>query len=409
MQNTNNTNNTDIRKLYSSLMNLCTDSTSKKIGGVFRFTDNITSLGTKVRIFVYELAGYSDFIIPDAQSCRGIMFEMDNEIPVRIMSRPMDKFFNYSELQGWNTVNLHVVGNMVMPSDIDYIMDKRDGSLISSYFDINKENDIKNVKLKSMGALYSDQANDASVWLYQPERIDLLEFVTRYAENDYTINFEWTAPNNQIVLCYKEPELRILNIRHNITGEYVDIKELLKDIVFAKYAVDVFAAPVVEPSDDIGTWVKSVYEMTGIEGYIGVTKSGQMFKIKTDWYSSLHRTKDSVNNNKALMLVCAENSVDDLKQMLRNDKDALYKIDLFYDHFSKVVNNLYQNILIGYNNNKHKERKDYAISMNRLFGAKTVEFIVAMNCHINKRAPMVDDIVYWVKKNPEKYIPDGYR
>lgn len=395
----------ECKRIYQDLMNLCADSSSKKISGVFRFSDNITSLGTKVRIFVYELAGYGDFVLPSSQSCRGIMFEMDHEIPVRIMSRTMDKFFNYSELIGWNNANLLTLGNMVIPTDIDYIMDKRDGSLISTYFDVNKEANIENVKLKSLGALYSPQANDSSVWLYQPEHNDLLEFITDYVKSDYTVNFEWTAPNNQIVLCYREPELRILNIRHNVTGEYVDFKELLKNPVFAKYAVDVFESP----ESNIEDWVKSVYLMTGIEGYVGVTKSGQMFKIKTDWYSNLHRTKDSVNNNKALVLVCAENAVDDLKQMLRDDKEALYKIDVFYDYFSKCVNNIYQNILVGYNQNKNKDRKDFAVSMNKLFGAKTVEFIIVMNCYINNSPPKVDDIIYWVKKNPEKYIPDGYR
>ncbi len=77
-----------------------------------------------------------------AQKFRGIMFEMDGDTPIRIASRPMEKFFNLNE-------NPMTMGIDI--SDVEYIMDKADGSLVSSYVDDGY------LYLKSKTSLYSDQ------------------------------------------------------------------------------------------------------------------------------------------------------------------------------------------------------------------------------------------------------------
>ena len=41
-------------------------------------------------------------------------------------------------------------------------------------------------------------------------------------KSGFTVNFEWCAPHNRIVLGYQEPKLSVLNARHNRTGEYMD-------------------------------------------------------------------------------------------------------------------------------------------------------------------------------------------
>ena len=49
------------------------------------------------RVFSYRLASYNDFCAPGAFESRGIMFEMDQETPIRLAAMPMEKFFNDSE------------------------------------------------------------------------------------------------------------------------------------------------------------------------------------------------------------------------------------------------------------------------------------------------------------------------
>lgn len=400
-----NTKEIDVQLVYRNLLNICIDSTRKIIGGNFRYADQITSLGTKVRIFTYDIAGYSDWMLPDALMCRGIMFEMDNEKPVRIMSLPMDKFFNYSELIGWSNASQPTShSNMELPKleDILYLMDKRDGSLISTFYDTN--GGISNLLLKSKGSINSEQSNDSSLFLYQENQNDLLEFCTRYAKENFTVNMEWTAPNNQIVLRYSEPELRILNIRCNKTGDYVDGIELLKDPVFAKYAADIYAMP--DNYKNLADWIEDVYKLKGIEGYIAVTTKG-MFKCKTDQYVALHHTKDSINNNNRLMLVCADNGIDDIKQMFRDDPTALYKIDVFDNHFTSLVSGMMQKLIAANQSYKGLERRDYAKSMSKEFG-KSDLFHIAMQMYIGGTEGLVDKILGFIKSNPERYLPVGY-
>ena len=84
-----------MNKLFSDLMQLVSDS-----DGLFFFADQITNAGMNVRIFDYHLASYTDWLKPSAQECRGIMFEMNEGSPVRIISRPMAKFYNLAAVLG---------------------------------------------------------------------------------------------------------------------------------------------------------------------------------------------------------------------------------------------------------------------------------------------------------------------
>ncbi|WP_333997418.1 RNA ligase, partial [Pseudomonas aeruginosa] len=63
----------------------------------FFYKDFTSPFGTQFRIFSYNFASYTDWCLDDALECRGIMFEIDENGPVRIASRPMEKFFNLNE------------------------------------------------------------------------------------------------------------------------------------------------------------------------------------------------------------------------------------------------------------------------------------------------------------------------
>ena len=81
------------KTLFDQLMKLCNESEC------FYFIDQKTVMQTNVRIFNYRMASYSDWLKPGALECRGIMFVMDGDTPVKLASRPMEKFFNYAEVK----------------------------------------------------------------------------------------------------------------------------------------------------------------------------------------------------------------------------------------------------------------------------------------------------------------------
>lgn len=392
----------NINKLFTNLMNLCADTASD---GKFFFKDHKSSLGNTYRIFDYHLGSYSDWLKPGALECRGIMFEMINGSPVRIASRPMAKFFNLSELEGWKSMD--VIDGMRAPelSEINYAMDKADGSLISTYQDICRIPgiDSSNIMLKSKGSIHSNQAVEASQYLYRDEQQDLKEFCEQFANIGYTVNMEWCAPNNQIVLCYNTPSLKILNIRHNESGLYYPIDELLGDPVFEKYCDGILDVPVKNQD-----WIDYVYNQTGIEGYVVIMNDGSMFKLKTNWYVALHHTKDSINDSKRLVVCCAENAGDDLRQMFKDDVNSLNKINIFENHVTSEIGKALSKLNAEYAKVKGKDRKTYAIHMTNAFASDRHFFQIAMKMFSGEDIQLVPQIVEVVKKYPEKFVPVGY-
>ena len=78
-------------KLYNELLELTGTNEA------FFFKDQVLDDIT-YRVFAYRLASYSDFLLPSALECRGIMFEMKDGNPIRLAAMPMEKFFNDGEV-----------------------------------------------------------------------------------------------------------------------------------------------------------------------------------------------------------------------------------------------------------------------------------------------------------------------
>lgn len=83
-----------MQELFDNLMNLINEKEKVK----FFYKDFVSPFGKTYRIFSYQFATYEDWLKPDALYCRGIMFEIEDEKPVQIVARPMEKFFNIGEL-----------------------------------------------------------------------------------------------------------------------------------------------------------------------------------------------------------------------------------------------------------------------------------------------------------------------
>ena len=374
-----------MKELYNDLMELCLDDDTK-----FFNVDHKTTRGTNVRIFSYHIANYTDWLRPNAKESRGIMFEMDDlGNPVRIMSRPMEKFYNLYENPFTMELDL---------TKILYYMTKEDGSLISTFLDGDM------LLLKSKGSISSLQARQATVYLYNGHQADLLALCLDYAEQGATVNMEWCSPDNRIVLPYTESTLRILNVRMNDTGEYIDTAVLLQNATVRKYMTGVFEAPT-----DPEQWVLDTKAETGVEGYVAVMPDIR-FKIKTDWYSALHHTKDSINSNKRLLLACTENATDDLRGMFSTDQLALDKINAFELAYTDEVSRAYKLLVDSWNEYRHLDRKGYAIAMSKVFKRDMHYFHVVMGMFTSySQSQIIEKVIEVIKKYPEKTIPKKYK
>jgi RNA ligase, T4 rnlA family len=361
-----------IKSLFDNLMNLCSDDSN-----TFFFVDTTSSMQSKFRIFSYYIASYSEWLKPDALECRGIMFELDdNNNPIRIAARPPKKFFNLFENPFTEDIKDDQVG---------LAFKKEDGSLISSFIDKGE------LFLKSKGSLFSQQVLDSQKWLYDERRKPLLECLKWYAENDITINMEWVSPDNRVVLTYEEPRLIILNARHNITGEYIDLEDLVKDQTINQYIVD------NHPFETINELIKEVQELKDQEGYVVYNSKGAepVFKIKCPWYVHLHSVKSSVSSDKNLWEAVAEGVSDDIKALFETDKASLDRIAKFESIYKKQFSFVYKTAIDIYNKLRGNSRKDYAIESQSILNEISYPqlFNIIMSLYLNGPDESIVDLI----------------
>lgn len=166
--------------------------------------------GIWYKVFSYRLASYTAFLYADALECRGTMFRMnDDGTPAELVALPFKKFFNLNENNFTENVDF---------TNAKFVCTKEDGSLISSYLHNGR------VALKSKTSLSSEQAIDATEWLYKTfyaKENTLLTEIDSLASAGFTVNMEWVSPNNRIVLGYNRPRLIVIGIRDMSDGSPV--------------------------------------------------------------------------------------------------------------------------------------------------------------------------------------------
>lgn len=377
-----------MKNLYENLMNLQNENDKVK----FYHKDFTTAFGTKCRLFAYHFVSYTDWLLPDALESRGIMFELDeNENPVRIMCRPMEKFFNLGENP--MTMDLDL-------SRLDYALTKEDGSLISTFHD-------KNILFtKSKTSITSSQAIESKQLLLDVKHKSLHDRCLELALNGFTCNFEYVAPMNRIVLQYDEPKLILLNVRNNETGEYVNYSELYADNVLRPYLVEIHKI-IPEYADQM---IEEIRQMTDIEGYVFKHLDGIQFKLKTEWYSNLHRMKDTLNNNEALFTIVVGGASDDIKS-LYNDEWSKTKIEKFENIFYEWLKTNSKYVLDLNKSLAGLDRKSYAIGgQTKMKNDNKLElFSVLMEIYKGSELEQTMNNLNMVfLKNYKTYVPEEY-
>lgn len=378
---------TDI-KLYEQLVKNCKDAGQ----GIFYFTDISLDDVYFYRIINYRLARYSDFCLPNALEMRGIMFLMkrywqynDNDqsidyntidtrsleghkflgVPIQCVSRPMEKFFNYKENPFTDTIE---------SKDIETVQCKMDGSLISSYRK-KCSKDIEGIifGLKSKCSLTSIQAVESRQVLDTPDYAELKYYIEKCTLNNITVNMEYTSPTNIIVLDYKVPELTVLNARNNITGDYVEIPNNIREIYGVKHKHSIIP----------DNFLEDTRKEEGIEGYVCVTKNGQRFKIKTDWYIDLHKVKFELHSNELLFKAVVNERTDDLVAAFKKDEQFLARLDKMNNYVSEKYSSIVE-FLHKIKDYSILERKDYVAKIKSIIDEEDENlFTLAMQQYDN--------------------------
>lgn len=321
------------------------------------------------RIFSYHFTDKDSWLLPSALESRGIMFEVaENGDYIRLASRPMQKFFNKGEV------------DFIEYTDIDYVMNKADGSLISSYTTSNND-----IRLKSKTSIHSEYAQLAMDLLFAD--IEMYDFVKWCERDGYTVNMELVSPDPKfrIVLYYDQPKLIVLNVRHRTTGEYMDVRSIPDGVRFA----GVVDKEVLNYLDTASL----------IEGYVAVDKNGNWWKEKCDWYLARHRAKDFVNQPRAFVELVLKDEADDVFTLIADQVEVHAEmLKLQHDVITKA-NTIVNHVTTYWKDNKHMSRKDYAIKGKSEL--ETLHFALAMSYYGKDEEPNWNEFLLKQVKNIE--------
>lgn len=159
----------------------------------------------KLEIFSYRLTDFENFKKYNLYEYRGLTKLYKNNKLLRTFYN-CPKFFNLNQVP---ETDYKILKNL----KIKNIYEKLDGSLIN-FVKINDK-----VYAKSKTSFDSFQAKKSQE-LYENSK-DLKEFVDKNIDN-YNLIFEYTSPENQIVVKYNDVRLTLLMVR-DLNGNFVDL------------------------------------------------------------------------------------------------------------------------------------------------------------------------------------------
>lgn len=254
--------------------------------------------GYQVIDYVYQDQGTFD--IPELMECRGIKFCPEG----LILARPFRKFFNYGE-RGAD-----------LPSHRPHVItEKLDGSMVHPvllgrrmFFMTRKG--------------HTDVAMKAERHVLSAPGYGYQDFCHEAVDRGFTPIFEYTSPNNRIVLRYEEDTLTLLAMRHMVSGDFIG-RETLE--AWGRR----FSVPVVRRMDfslkgDVQQFIKTTRELVDAEGYVIYFDDGYMVKIKAEDYVLKHRALDDLGSKKKVVALCAQGFMDDVLPILSEaDADEL--------------------------------------------------------------------------------------
>ncbi len=244
----------------------------------------------KVIDYVYSLS--DSFDDPIRAECRGLKFYADG----RIAARPLHKFKNIGEAP---ETQAHVLDF----SQPHVVMEKLDGSMIHPAIV-----DDELVFMTRMG--HTDVAKKAERHL-TPE---LAKVLRGLLDGGATPIFEFTAPDNRIVVSYGESALTLLAVRNTVDGAY-----------WPRHLLEGMGLPVVRVFNNehatgagFAAYARAVL---GFEGFVVRFDSGLWVKAKGEDYVLKHKAKDSILQEKNVLALVLSGGLDDVLPLL-DEPDA---------------------------------------------------------------------------------------
>ena len=238
--------------------------------------------------------------IPLVQQCRGLILDESNQWEV--IARPFDKFFNYGEAAAaaidWRTAR---------------VLEKLDGTYIIMYHYHGKWHTATTGTADALGEIGdTGQSYSELFW----ETFDAMGYSTPpQTAKHLTFLWELTAPQNRVVVRYKEPRITLLGVRNRLNGE----EHFDSDYGYA--TVQSFALK------DLASAVETFDTMDPLqqEGYVVVDSRFNRIKVKHPGYITLHHLKNNgIMTHKRAIEIVQAGEVDEVVASFPEYKDIIF-------------------------------------------------------------------------------------
>ena len=247
--------------------------------------------------------------------------------------------------------------------EIVRIANKEDGSAIR-FFMLNGV-----LSAKTKFSLEAEQAEMAMEVVNSNAK--LKAFILKTLEDGLAALFEIVSPFNKIVLSYNETALKLLQLRVEDTGEYLNIYE--NDLV-KEFDVLTTDQEEIRSLDELFVEAETVENK---EGWVITFANGKMAKIKGSWYLNIHGILENGLREHKLINKVLNEEIDDILAHIPVDAHA--ERDFINDLTEVIVghvNEVATEAQKFFNDNFDGSRKDYAIKFrkHKLFSMTTVLF-----------------------------------
>lgn len=281
----------------------------------------------------YAFVQADTFDSPMARECRGLKFGRDGEL----LARPFHKFFNLGEAGPAEAEDFgqpHVV------------LDKLDGSMIHPCL-LQDELRLMTRGGLSPQAAAAERAADPAVW----------SLCRALDAAGMTPMFEFTSPDNRVVVAYETTALTLLAVREKESGTYVPHAEL--QAIGVRYGV-----PVVQGFGavrDLGTFVAEARALEGLEGYVVAFEDGHRLKLKAEGYVLRHRALSDLKYEKVLLAWIAEDALDDVLAIL--PEEAAARVAAYAETVLTALARYEAEVVAVHQAHRDASRRDYAMAV----------------------------------------------
>ena len=268
-----------------------------------------------------------------ALQCRGLKFDAEG----RIIARPFHKFFNLGEREDPGQVDW---------SRAHHVLDKLDGTMLHA---ARLGDDL--VFMTRMGV--TDQARAAA------DHADdaLMGFCAAQLDAGRTPLFEYTAPDNRIVVAYDKPQITLLAVRDTVSGQYMpdgDLRDLGKRFGLAVTGHNGQVA-------DIRDFMTRARALEDVEGYVIAFDDGHRIKLKADAYVLRHRALSNAHLEKSVLAWSVNDAVDDVVPLLNGD--IADRVVAYHKDVNAALARREREVLAFAERHKGQDRRDYATAV----------------------------------------------